>query len=370
MTGTTANDLGSHDEHHHHHHHHHDDPNVEAIAPDWTDGKRYAWLLGLVVPTIPFIAWGLVEATGLGIFWWFGPLFVFGVMPLMDQIGGNDTTNPPESVIKWLENDHFYRWCTYLFIPIQLAATVFAAWMWSTGNLSVLESIGLAISLGTVNGIAIADAHELGHKREQLEKWLARVALAPTFYGHFMVEHNRGHHVRVATPEDPASARYGEGFWRFLPRTLIGSFIDSLRIDKGEVMRVWAATFALAATLGLAFGPLAVAFFFGQSAMAVMLLEAVNYIEHYGLERRKLPDGRYERQSARHAWDAYEVLSNSFLVHLQRHADHHLNPMRPYAALQPQEESPKLPTGYAGMVPIALVPPLWFAVMNPRVPRG
>jgi alkane 1-monooxygenase len=104
--------------------------------------------------------------------------------------------------------------------------------------------------------------------------------------------------------------------------------------------------------------------------MAVTLLEAVNYIEHYGLERRKLPDGRYERQSARHAWDAYERLSNCFLVHLQRHADHHLNPMRPYAALQPQAESPKLPTGYAGMVPIALLPPLWFAVMNPRVPRA
>jgi alkane 1-monooxygenase len=102
----------------------------------------------------------------------------------------------------------------------------------------------------------------------------------------------------------------------------------------------------------------------------VTLLEAVNYIEHYGLERRKLADGRYERQGARHAWDAYERLSNCFLVHLQRHADHHLSPTRPYAALQPQAESPKLPTGYAGMVPIALFPPLWFAVMNPRVPRG
>lgn len=195
-------------------------------------------------------------------------------------------------------------------------------------------SVGLATG---ATGIAIA--HELGHKRPALERFLSRLLLVTVSYGHFTVEHNRGHHVRVATPEDPASARYGEGFWRFLPRTLMGSFKDAYRMDPSEVTRVWTATFAVAATLGFAFGPLAVAFFFGQSAMAVMLLEAVNYIEHYGLERKKLADGRYERPAARHAWDAYERVSNCFLVHLQRHADHHLNPMRPYAALQPQAEA-------------------------------
>ncbi len=115
-------------------------------------------------------------------------------------------------MIKWLENDHYYRWCTYLFIPIQYGATIFSAYMWASGDLSTLAAIGLAVSLGTTNGIAIANAHELGHKRESVEKWLARIALAPSLYGHFMIEHNRGHHVRVSTPEDPASSRMGESF--------------------------------------------------------------------------------------------------------------------------------------------------------------
>jgi alkane 1-monooxygenase len=194
------------------------------------------------------------------------------------------------------------------------------------------------------------------------------VLLVTVSYGHFAVEHNRGHHVRVATPDDPASARLGEGFWRFLPRTLAGSLRHAWVLDRREVAITWMATLSLAAALGAAFGPLAVAFFVGQSAMAVTLLEAVNYVEHYGLRRDKLPDGRYERQAAHHAWDAYERLSNCFLIHLQRHADNHLHPSRPYAALQPQPQSPRLPMGYAGMLPLAFVPPLWFAVMNPRVP--
>ncbi|MBJ7471869.1 MAG: alkane 1-monooxygenase, partial [Solirubrobacteraceae bacterium] len=303
----SASPAAAHHDDEHHHHHHEDDPSVEAIAPDWKDGKRYAWLLGLVVPTIPFIAWGLVEATGLGVFWWFGPAFIFAVMPLLDQLGGNDTTNPPESVIKWLENDHFYRWCTYLFIPIQLAATVFAAWMWSTGNLSILESIGLAISLGCVNGIAIADAHELGHKREALEKWLARVALAPTFYGHFMVEHNKGHHVRVSTPEDPASSRFGESFYEFLPRTVAGSLKSAWHLEasrfkrmdkspftlKNDIINAWVLSIILWAGLLIAFGPSILPYMIVQAVFGFSLLEVVNYIEHYGLLRQKKDDGRY-----------------------------------------------------------------------------
>src|SRR6195952_309898 len=234
MTQATVSDHDDHDEHHHHHEH---DSDVEPVAPPWTDGKRYAWLLGLVVPTIPFICWGFASATGLGIFWWCGPLFIFAVMPLLDQLGGTDNGNPPDSAIKWLEADTYYRWCTYLFIPLQLASTVFSAWMWSRGTLSVVESVGLAMSLGVSNGIAIANAHELGHKRESIEKWLAKIALAPTFYGHFFIEHNRGHHVRVSTPEDPASSRLGENFYEFLPRTVGGSVKSAWRIEKRRYAR-------------------------------------------------------------------------------------------------------------------------------------
>jgi alkane 1-monooxygenase len=196
------------------------------------------------------------------------------------------------------------------------------------------------------------------------------VLLVSVCYGHFTVEHNRGHHVRVATPEDPASARYGEAFWAFLPRTLWGSLRHAWDLDRAEVLQSLAASALIAAALAAAFGPLAIAFFIGQSAMAITLLEAVNYVEHYGLQRRRLADGKYERPGEQHAWDAYEWLSNCFLVHLQRHADHHLAPSRPYAALQPRAASPKLPTGYAGMLPLALLPPIWFRIMNPRVPRS
>jgi len=303
--------------------------------------------------------------------YWHAFVFFFVIVPVLDVLIGRRGAASAPAEMQRLEASGFFRFVLHAWVPLQIGLIAWGAYVVSRGNLSPGNAVLLTLSVGLATGATgITIAHELGHKRSALDRFLSRLLLVTVSYGHFAVEHNRVHHAKVATPEDPASARLGEGFWRFLPRTLAGSFRDASSIDPAEVARVWAATFAVAAALGIAFGPLAVAFFFGQSAMAVTLLEAVNYIEHYGLQRRKLADGRYERQSARHAWDAYEVLSNSFLVHLQRHADHHLNPMRPYAALQPQEESPKLPTGYAGMVPIALVPPLWFAVMDRRVPRG
>lgn len=370
-----------HDHAEHDHHHPSDDPSVVAVAPPWTDGKRYAWLLGLVVPMIPFIAWGLSEATGLGIFWWFGPLFIFGFMPALDHLGGDDKANPPESAIKWLEADHYYRWCTYLFIPLQLAATVFCAWMWSTGDLSVLESIGLAMSLGVTNGIAIANAHELGHKREAVEKWLAKVALAPTFYGHFVIEHNRGHHVRVSTPEDPASSRLGENFYEFLPRTVLGSLTSAWELEakrfgrmnkspftlKNDLFNAWIMSVVLFAALFAAFGFGIAPYLLIQAVFGFSMLEVVNYIEHYGLKRQKKEDGRYERCQPSHSWNSNLVASNVFLYHLQRHSDHHAHPLRRYQALRHFDEAPELPAGYAGMIVLAYVPPLWRRTMDKRV---
>ena len=140
----------------------------------WRDHKRYAWLLGLIVPTLPFLAFGLVEITGLGIFWLYGPFLVFVIFPLLDLAVGMDATNPPDSVIKWLEQDRYYRWCTYLYIPIQYAGLVLACWLWSSGKLSTVDDIGLAFTMGMVSGIAINTAHELGHKRANPERWLAR----------------------------------------------------------------------------------------------------------------------------------------------------------------------------------------------------
>jgi alkane 1-monooxygenase len=306
--------------------------------------------------------------------YWFGAnwhsfLVFFVAIPLCDwMIGRCEAASPPEECER-LEGSLFFRAILLTYVPLQLALILWGARIVGGVELAPLEALGLTLSIGLVTGSqGITIAHELGHKSSRLDRRLARVLLVSVSYGHFTVEHNRGHHQRVATPEDPASARYGEGFWRFLPRTLFGSFRHAWQLDRREVTLASASSLLAAAALGAAFGPLAAAFFFGQSAMAITLLEAVNYIEHYGLQRQQLADGRYEKVSERHSWDANQWLTNCYLIHLQRHADHHLNSMRPYAALQPRGGSPKLPMGYAGMLPLALVPPLWFRVMNPRVP--
>ncbi len=320
------------------------------------------FLLALAVAAAP------VAGHWLGQYW--HAFFVFWVViPLLDFVIGRDAAPASAEELQRLERNPFFRRVLHAWVPLQLALIGWGAWLVGAGHVTGLDALLFTLSVGLATGGAgITIAHELGHKRARLDRLLARLLLVTVSYGHFIVEHNRGHHVRVATPEDPASARYGEAFWSFLPRTVVGSLRHAWQLDRREVLLSGLATFCVAAGLGSAFGPLAVAFFFGQSAMAVVLLEAVNYIEHYGLQRERLADGRYERPAPRHAWDAYERLSNAFLVHLQRHADHHVNPMRPYAALQPQAESPRLPMGYPGMVPLAFVPPLWFAVMNPRVP--
>jgi alkane 1-monooxygenase len=348
---------------------------------DWHDPKRYAWLLGLLIPTLPFLSWALVHITGLGLFWFYGPMLVFGVFPPLDLALGLDARNPPDSVIKWLEQDRYYRWCTYLYIPIQYAGLVFACWLWAHGHLSTLDSIGLALTVAMVSGIAINTAHELGHKRASLERWLSRVALAQSGYGHFYIEHNRGHHVRVATPEDPASARLGESFYAFLPRTVIGSLrsaweLETVRLRRMErgpwsvrndILGAWAMTVVLFAALTAIFGVVVLPYLVIQAVFGFSLLEVVNYLEHYGLLRQKREDGRYERTRPEHSWNSNNMASNLLLYHLQRHSDHHANPIRRYQALRHVDEAPQLPTGYAGMILLATIPPLWRRVMDHRV---
>jgi alkane 1-monooxygenase len=353
----------------------------EPLSASWRDPKRYAWPLGLLVPLLPFMAWGLVAATGLGVFWWFGPMFVFVVMPALDTLIGKDADNPPDSVIAWLEEDRFYRWCTYLFLPLQYGSLVWACTVWAGGDLSVLEALGLALTVGCVSGIAINTAHELGHKRKQAEKRLSKVALAQTGYGHFFVEHNRGHHVRVATPEDPASARLGESFWAFLPRTVSGSLRSALELERerlardgrpflsrrNDILGAWALTLALFAVLTAAFGLGVLPWLLVQAVFGFSLLEVVNYLEHYGLRRQRRPDGRYERCQPRHSWNSNNVASNVLLYHLQRHSDHHANPLRRYQTLRHFDEAPELPSGYATMIALAYLTPLWRRVMDRRV---
>ncbi|CAN5527741.1 fatty acid desaturase [soil metagenome] len=356
----------------------------QQSTQDWTDSKRYLWLLGLVVPSLAFLAWGLRSLTGWGVWWWLGPIVVFGVVPVIDLAAGLDRSNPPDDVIEALENDRYYRWVTYLYLPIQYAALVWGCWMFTHGDLPLVDQAGLALSIGTIAGIGINTAHELGHKREEHERWLAKIALAQSFYGHFYIEHNRGHHVRVATPEDPASSRLGESLYAFLPRTVLGSLRSAWNLEKprfqrrntthwsihNDVINSWLMSAVLWGALVLAFGWRVLPFLVVQAVVGLSLLEVVNYLEHYGMRRHRTGEdgtGRYERVLPSHSWNSNNIATNVLLYHLQRHSDHHANPTRRYQTLRDFEESPSLPTGYAGMILLAMVPPLWRRVMDPRV---
>jgi alkane 1-monooxygenase len=201
--------------------------------------------------------------------WYLGPVVVFGLVPALDLLTGLDRSNPPDEVIEALENDRYYRWVTFGFLPIQYAGLVLACRLVATGDLSVAAVTGLTLTVGVISGVGINTAHELGHKRETVERWLAKVALAPSWYGHFYIEHNRGHHVRVATPEDPASSRLGETVYDFLPRTITGSVVSAWDLERrritrrrrhpftlgNDILNSWLMSAVLWGSLVAAFGP-------------------------------------------------------------------------------------------------------------------
>jgi alkane 1-monooxygenase len=349
----------------------------------WADPKRYLWLLGPAIPLIGVLMLAVYTQTRAVWSLWFAVALVHLILPVLDYIFGEDADNPPDDALARLDADRYYSWVLYAFVPLQIGVTIYGAWMAATLDLSLLEMVGLAISVGIVNGIAINTAHELGHKKDKLDRWLARISLAPTFYGHFYVEHNRGHHKNVATPEDPASSRFGESFWAFWPRTVVGSLRSSWhleaerlqRFNKGvwsldnENLQSWGMSVVLFGGLLAVLGWKALPFLLIQAVYGFSLLEVVNYLEHYGLLRRKNPDGRYERCQPEHSWNSNHTVTNLFLYHLQRHSDHHANPTRRYQTLRHFDDSPQLPSGYAGMITLAYITPLWYALMNKRVVR-
>jgi alkane 1-monooxygenase len=353
----------------------------DVATPTWRDPKRHLWLGGLLVPLLPFGGAWLASSTGWNALWWMGPIWILLVIPALDTVFGTDEANPPEWAVAQLEADRYYRWCIYLYLPLQYLGFLWAAGVYVHGDLSPLSKLGLALTVGTVAGIGINTAHELGHKRERVERRLSKVALAQTGYGHFYVEHNRGHHANVSTPEDPASARLGESFWAFLPRTVVGSLRSAWSLAAGaqrrkgrrvwspgnDVLNAWALSVVLFGTTIAYFGAEVVPFVVIQAVFGFSLLEVVNYIEHYGLLRQKVANGRYERCRPEHSWNSNNVVSNLVLYHLERHSDHHANPTRRYQSLRHFEGAPQLPSGYALMIGLAYVPPLWRRVMDHRV---
>ncbi len=342
----------------------------------WKSVKAWAYLLAFVVPLLVVAGLRIGGAAVL-----LTPAFTFVLVPLLDLAVGEDRTNTTPDEDRAMDGERYYRVLTWLFVPVYWAVLVSVLRAAAAGGWSPLETAGNVFSLGVLGGIGIVVAHEMGHKPGRFEKLLAKALLHPVFYGHFTREHNLGHHRLVATPEDPSSARLGESFFRFYPRAVGGVFRKAMELEAERLRRdgrgawsvrneIYRAVLVPAALLGGAFslwGGRAAAALGASAVIAFSLLEVVNYLEHYGLERRRLENGKYERVTPLHSWNSNHLVTNCFLFHLQRHSDHHTWPARRYQVLRDVPEAPQLPTGYAGMILLALAPPLWFRVMDRRV---
>lgn len=352
------------------------------IALPYRDHKRPLWLLSLFVPILGLIGPALYLLVSPSEFWlWLSPLFFYFGIPLLDALIGEDPSNPPESEVPALEADPYYRWITYLLVPVLWASFIAICVFVASQPLSATGLLAMIINTGGGLGFAINLGHEMGHKKSTLERWLAKLALAPACYGHFYIEHNRGHHRDVATPADPASSRMGESIYRFVLREMPGGFRRAWQLERERLARCGKSPWsldnevlqpalislalygALVATLGWQILP----FLLLSAFWGAFQLTSANYLEHYGLLRRKLENGRYEVCQPHHSWNSNHLFSNWALFHLQRHSDHHAHPTRRYQSLRNFPDLPRLPSGYFGMYLLAYVPPLWFRLMNPRL---
>jgi len=354
---------------------------IAVPASEYVDRKRHAWLLSILVPMLAAVGPVLYLLTGQVAALWVPVAINYLVIPAADYFLGTDRSNPPESAVPALEADPYYRYVTYALVPILWVAFIFSAWFVVRYELPWYGVLAMVFTTGGVGGYCINLGHELGHKRSRLERWLAKFVLAVTGYGHFSIEHNRGHHRDVSTPGDPASARMGENIYRFVLREMPGALRRAWQLEKDRLhrdsRRAWSPDNeilqglvitltlwgALVAWLGIGVLP----FLLLASFWANFQLTSANYVEHYGLLRQRMADGRYEMCQPHHSWNSNHIFSNWAVFHLQRHSDHHAHPGRRYQSLRHFEDLPQLPSGYFGMFPIAYVPPLWYRIMDPRL---
>ena len=360
---------------------------VEVLAADgriirYTDRRRWLWALSLLWPLLPVASSVLALETGHPGWFWATLVIWYLIVPIIDHLLPPDASNPPPEVVPQLDADRYYRYLTYLTVPIHYVTLLYAAYVIGTQDLAWYSILGLALSVGVVNGLAINTGHELGHKTTPVERGLAKTVLAVVGYGHFFIEHNKGHHKDVATPEDPASSRMGESIYRFAVREIPGAMRRAWHSEKSrlarcgrgpwslenEVLQPLLITVPLYGALIIGFGWVMVPFLLVQAFWGWFgILTSANYIEHYGLLRQKLANGRYEPCQPHHSWNSNHVMSNLILFNLQRHSDHHANPTRRYQSLRAFEKLPEFPSGYPLMFIAALLPPLWFAMMDRRV---
>ncbi len=349
----------------------------------YVDGKRYMWLMSLTGPLIPMLTILVYMVSGQNSLTLLFPLaYTFVLVPLIDVLMGEDRHNPPEEIVPLMARDNYYRFLLYVAIALLYINFLAVAWFIGTHSLPWWGFIALTLGTGFSSAGALLIGHELGHKSNTADKRAAQVVTGLVGYGHFCIEHNRGHHVQVSTPEDFASSRMGESIYKFIRREVPGALRrgwahESERLAKlgvsnpwsarNEILQSWALTAVIAGTLIATLGWIMVPFLLIHHFYGWYGLTQANYVEHYGLLRQKLPNGRYELCEPRHSWNTNHTYSNLISFHLQRHSDHHANALRPYQALRDFKDIPRLPSGYPGCFGLAAIPPLWFKVMDAKV---
>lgn len=356
---------------------------VQIILLNFVDKSHYMkpldlkYLLAYIIPTCTFVS--IYE---LGWMSYFTVLVSFGIIPIIESLAPKFTDNLTDGEKQQKESSVYFDVLLYLNIVWVYGGLYFLVRTVMTQELALYEMIGLVLSMGILlgsNGINVA--HELGHKSGWLPQTAAKLLLLPSFYMHFIIEHNKGHHLHVGTPKDPATSRLNEYVYGFWFRSTIGGIISAWEIEKNELLRQDKQLYSLSnsmiqySIIQLAYAAL-VAYFFGSTAVILvvasgivgfLLLESINYIEHYGLVRNKLENGRYERVENFHSWNSNHQVGRILLYELTRHSDHHYKANKKYQILNHYDESPQLPYGYPSSIVLAMFPMLWFKIMNPLV---
>lgn len=341
--------------------------------------KALKYLLVFIVPVLFILG---IRAGGLMTFG--AVIFAFGVIPLLELLFKPQPKNVEQAELEIRKNDRLYDAMLYAVVPavyISVMAYLFAL---REQSWQPYEIAGLTLSLSMVlGGLGINVAHELGHRNSTFEKTLGKLLLLPSGYMHFFIEHNYGHHKNVSTYEDPASSRRNESLYHFWIRSTVYSYVSAWKIQlkqlersntpfwntKNEMLIFQIAQVVWWGAIAVIFGWKITLIYTAAAIGGFLLLETVNYIEHYGLARKKLSELRYERVQPVHSWNSDHVVGRLMLFELSRHSDHHYQPAKKYQLLEHHAESPQMPTGYPGMMLLSSVPPLWFAVMNKRLPE-
>ena len=330
------------------------------------------------------VATGLISITQHGWLTFATPLYAFFLVPLFELFVPVDEKNLSAAEEEMIKNDPVYDFLVYAIVPLQWSMIILFLFTIQDPTLTALEIIGRTLSLGVGCGaLGINVAHELGHRVNKSEQLMAKILLLSSLYMHFFIEHNRGHHKNVSTDEDPASSRYGESLYAFIPRSMIMGYISAWKIEAKQMRKEGRSVLSihnemiqyqfiqagLLVAIFLIFGLMPMLYFWIAATIGAISLEIVNYIEHYGLRRKKTGENSYERTMPIHSWNSSHVLGRLMLFELSRHSDHHYKASRKYQVLKHYEEAPQMPTGYPGMMLLSTIPPLWFYVMHKRIDK-